>query len=86
MKVLVASLPALAKSVLEREEKYSVMASGVRLVKSSPTLPARWRERRCVFSWCAYSGVKPRALAITFVLPKKSLYIPISLLLVKLKE
>jgi hypothetical protein len=49
------------------------MAVGSRLVKRSPTSPTRNLESRCVEGWYSSSGVVPRAFAITFVLPKKSL-------------
>jgi len=38
-----------------------------------PTEPWRWGERRDVPMWGSLAGVRPRATAITFVLPKKRL-------------
>ena len=73
-KSLLASVPARAKSVLEKLAKYSVMESGVRLVKRSPTFPTRNLESLWVEAWYSSSGVLPSAFAITFVLPKKSVY------------
>lgn len=49
------------------------MASGVRGVKSRPTVPRSCLLRREVLGAGSSSGVVPSALAITFVLPKKSL-------------
>lgn len=49
------------------------MSATGRFVKRRPTFPWRWGVRRWVFSWWDSEGVVPRALAITFVLPKKSL-------------
>lgn len=44
-------------------------------MKRRPTLPVRYGERRCVEGWWDDSGLSPRALAITFVLPKKMLLV-----------
>jgi len=50
------------------------MEDGSRSVKRSPTLPFRYLERRWVLGWYSSSGLLPKALAITFVFPKKSLF------------
>lgn len=73
MKFLLASVPARAKSVLERSWKKVMIDDGSRFVKRSPTFPTKWGERREVFGWYSEEGSLPRALAITFVFPKKSL-------------
>lgn len=49
------------------------MEVGGREVKRRPTEPVRWRERRDRWGACSSAGVVPRALAISLVLPKKSL-------------
>ena len=71
--VLVATVPARAKSVLENSSKYSLIALGSRFVNNRPTFPTRYLERRWVEGWYSSSGELPRAFATTFVLPKKSL-------------
>lgn len=45
----------------------------MREVKRRPTAPVRWGVRRFMFVAQAVSGVRPRATAITLVLPKKIL-------------
>ena len=55
-------------------EKKSRTSLGRRGVKRRPTSPERCFERREVWGAGSSSGVVPRALAITFVLPKKSLF------------
>ena len=49
------------------------MAEGGRGVKSRPTVPESCPLRSEVLGACSSSGVVPRALAITLVLPKTSL-------------
>ena len=50
------------------------MSEGERGVKRRPIVPARCGVRRCVFGAGSVTAVWPRAAAITFVLPKKSLF------------
>lgn len=73
VKRLLAGVPARAKSVSAKEAKWEMIEAGGREVKNSPTEPWRWAERRWVLGRWEDSGVVPRALAITFVLPKKRL-------------
>lgn len=73
VKERVATLPARAKSDGRKDSRYVITSSGEREVKSKPTAPVRKRLSFSRFWANAVSGVVPRATAMTFVLPKKSL-------------
>lgn len=54
------------------------MAGGSRREKIRPHGPVRWTERRDVEGCGSVEGPSPRALAMTRVLPKKSLEMGVS--------
>ena len=73
MKARVALLPARAKDAGVKEEKNARTEDGGREVKRRPTLPLTRGLRPCVPGKGASEAVRPRARAMTLVLPKKRL-------------
>ena len=55
--------------------KWARMEGGGRGEKRRPTAPRRCGVRRERLGWDSVEGVRPRATAMTFVLPKKSLFL-----------